>query len=135
MSDAQGTIQSVFSVVSMVFVRLSRQLAPNSAPNFFAELGIPLSPAAATSLAGSLRSIDRRPRKISPHIGTDLEAAVDAGDAATVIEKTASALTELATVITSFKQLAEAVSGLSLPGVTPADHRRPPGQDHQSADR
>ncbi len=118
MSNAQGTIQNTFSVFATLFQRLSRQLAPASAPAFFAEIGIPLSPTDAGTLAGSLNAVTGALAQLAES-HTDLETAVEAGDADTVIAKTTSALAALAKALQSLPQLSQAVGGLNLPGVTP----------------
>jgi uncharacterized protein DUF6603 len=126
-SDAQGTIETILDVVSALFLRLAGQIAPSSAPAFFAELGLPLSPAAASSLATALTAVTSALEDLAT-IRTDLEAAVAAGDAITVIEKTADVVSTLAAVITSFTQLAQAISSLNLPGVDSSTIEAIPGR-------
>jgi hypothetical protein len=118
MSDAQGTIASLFDVLGGILLRLAGRLTPETAPAFFAEVGIPLSTAQAATLAGSLDAVAGGLTQLA-NIRVDLNGSVIAGDAGAVAAKTISALSQLASVLQSIPQLANAIGGLGLPGVTP----------------
>ncbi len=127
MSDAEGTIAAIFRALSAVLLRLAGRLAPETAPAFFADLGVPLTGAQAATLGSAFGGVTSAVTQLAS-IRVDLSASLGAGDSSAVSLKSITALEQLAALIKSFEQLAQGIGALHLPGVTPGVIDQLPGR-------
>src|SRR5262245_13973399 len=114
----EGTIELVFHELSNVLARLSGRLTPETAPAFFGELGIPMSSAQAASIAAPLKEVASGLTQLA-NLRAELDVAISTDDSGVSL-KSVGALKGLVELIDGFVDFAQAIGGLSLPGVTPA---------------
>lgn len=116
MSDAPGTVQAVLRVVRRVVSPLADRLTVGAAPAFFGGLGVPMTAAQATSLAGPLGAAGGA---VANHVRSvdELDQLLDAGDLSGLLTSTANAIGRVADLFDALPALGTAVGG--LPGAPP----------------
>jgi hypothetical protein len=120
MANQSGTLQTIVTILGRIFQPLLFGMQPDQIRGFMAQLGYPISDAQATAIGGAGSSVSA---KLSDFFQatTELGAAVDADDTDQILEKGVEAIAKLVPVIASFVDLKNAIDGLGLAGITPAE--------------
>jgi hypothetical protein len=113
-SDGDGTVQLVLRTAADVLSPLERELEPAAARTTFAQIGIDLTVAQATSLAAPLASIVANVRDLL-RLSAEITTALEADDTGAAVAKSIGTIEKLAGTIAGIDALATAVNGLGLP--------------------
>jgi hypothetical protein len=117
-SPAQDTLATIVAQLGKLFEPLRAQTSPQATRDFFTALGIELSEAQATGVAGPIGDLAGEVETLAKSIER-LSAAVEAGDDATTLTVGIEAATQIEAAIQKMSALASAVGGLGLPSVDP----------------
>jgi hypothetical protein len=116
MSTPPGTIQLLLDAMRTALGALGNRLRAEEAPDFFADLGVTLTPGQAASLAAPLNTFRGSVIDFVHQVGTLDQAALN-GDAQGITHAEVAGLARLAQVLSGLPAVASAVGG--LPGVPP----------------
>jgi hypothetical protein len=114
-SGERGTLELLLRQLAMVLSPLTGALEPANAPTFFTQLGIPLSTAQAGTLAASLAPAGTKIRSFL-QVSNDVDLAMDGSGVSATLSL--DAVTKLKGAIDALSDIAAAIGGLGLPGVT-----------------
>ncbi|MGH7616872.1 MAG: DUF6603 domain-containing protein, partial [Gemmatimonadaceae bacterium] len=114
MTTASDTLSRVAIELANIFEPLETNLLPPHTQDFFAQLGITLTPAQATGIGAPLNTIASKTEDLIVLI-PDLITAIDGEDWPTVVEKGLEATVDVGEIISAFDTLATAASGLAVP--------------------
>lgn len=118
MPTERGTLEIVVAAVDASLRPLAFGLEPDNVREFFGQLGYPLSDAQAATVRAASGALSAALTELATLV-RELAAAAD--DSAAVAAKGVQAAARVAQVFMGFGDLKNAVSGLGLPGVTPAE--------------
>ena len=108
----QGSLESIAIEISKLLRPLERDLAPGRAKIFFRQIGITLTDAQVTGIAGPLNVTVTRTTALVPIIG-QLVDAIAAENSAALIQKSIEAIQKIAEIIQSFSTLGSSLSGIA----------------------
>lgn len=114
MSDTDGTVQLVLRTAADVLSPLERELDPAVARTTFAQIGIGMTAAQATSIASPLASVVTNVRDLL-RLSAELTTAIEADDTGAIVAKSVGTIQKLAGAIAAINSLVGAVNGLGLP--------------------
>jgi hypothetical protein len=117
MAEQRGTLEGLVGSMTRILSPLAG-LTPAAAPQFFGELGLPLTEVQATQLAPAL-SVTSSATGDLVGASLDLDVSVDAQQFAKVVQQVAEAGNRITAVINGFGQLKTKLAGLGLPGAGP----------------
>jgi hypothetical protein len=112
MSD-DGTVQVVLRTAADVLSPLERELEPATARTTFAQIGIDMTAAQATSIAVPLASVVANVRDLL-RLSAELTTAIEADDTGAILAKSVGTIEKLAGAIAGIDSLVTAVNGLGL---------------------
>jgi hypothetical protein len=119
MANQSGTLETIVTILSRIFQPLLFGMQADQIRSFMAQLGYPISDAQATALGSTSSGVAAKLGDFF-QATTELTAAVEADDTGQIVEKGVEAIAKLVPVISSFVDLKNAIDGLGLPGITPA---------------
>jgi hypothetical protein len=111
-----GTVHIVLDGLRNVLAPLSNRLTVAEAPMFFARLGVPMTAAQATSLAGTLAPVATGVTNFVRSVD-ELDGVLSSGELGRLIASQAGAIVSLSTVFAGLPALGTAVG--ALPGAPP----------------
>lgn len=117
MAEQRGTLEGLVGAMTRILSPLAG-LSVDAAPRFFAELGLPLTPAQAKQLAPTL-SITSSATGELVGASLNLDVAVDAGQVTKIVQQVAETGNRIITVINGFGQLKAKLAALGLPNAGP----------------
>jgi hypothetical protein len=117
MTEQRGTLEGLVGQLTTILSGLS-ELTPDAAPQFLAQLGLPLTAAQAKQLAPTLGVTTGGVGDLAD-LTVALDVAVDAGQAEQVLKKVADAGERIAALLSGLGQLGSHLSGLNLPNAGP----------------
>src|SRR5215468_3736089 len=111
MSQSPGTLQVILRLLRRIVSPLTDHLTVDAAPGFFVQLGVPMTPTQAASIAGPLSAAAA---SVTNHVQSvdDLDHQLDSGDLAGILSSTANALLRVVDLFHSLPALGIAVGGL-----------------------
>jgi hypothetical protein len=115
MSAQAGTIEIIAIELAGLLSPLENDLSPQRAQIFFARLGMVLTPAQVSSLAGPMGTIVTGVTGLLT-IMQELDAAMEAGNYVTLTQKGLAAVAKIKDIINSFIPLGNSIGGM-LPGI------------------
>ncbi len=120
MAAERGTLEVVVTAVDGVLRPLAAGLEPDNVRGFFAQLGYPLNDAQAATVRAASGSLAGALNELATLVREIIDAAL-ADDTGAMASKGVQAAARVAQAFAGFVDLQNAVDGLGLPGVTPAD--------------
>jgi hypothetical protein len=111
LTDPAGTVQTVLLQASEVLAPLESELTPGTARTTLLEIGIDLTPAQVTAIAGPLADAVRDVHDML-QLSSELVGAIEADDTLATIAKSAGLIEKIVGALTSVNALVAAVQGL-----------------------
>lgn len=114
MTTIANTVQTILLQIAQAIEPLERELAPGRARIVFQELGIPMTAAQESAIAGPLANVAGGVRDMM-QLNAELSIAVEADQTVTINAKSAGLIQKIVGLIQSIAALKTAISGLGIP--------------------